>query len=120
MGKRCRRYRGALIGGAGPRFRGTPQLFTGEGYLHLSDSTMAMIAAMAAKGTLSGMPVTKARQEILGRLVLDGRRAAKALPPGRQDQLLEELAAFGNRCRIRKKGKEKSWNWESCLETPEP
>lgn len=106
MSKRCRRYQGSLIGGAGPRFMGTPHLFTGEGYLHLNASTMAMIATVAAQSRKAGTSVTKARQEILRTIVLDGGRAAKSLPPRRQDRLLEELAAFGRWCRTRTSRKE--------------
>jgi len=102
MSRRCRRYRGVLIGGAGPRFIGTPHLFTGEGYVPLSARIMAMIAAMAAQSKTSNASREKVRQEMLRTLVLDGGRAAKALPPRRQDQLLEELAAFGRPCRSQK------------------
>jgi len=85
---------------------GTPHLFTGEGYLQLSGRTVAVIATMAAQTKRSNASREKARQEILRTLVLEGGRTAKALPPRRQDQLLEELAAFGSRCRTRTSRKE--------------
>ena len=108
MSRRCRRYRGVLIGGAGPRFMGTPHLFTAEGYLQLSASTMAMIAAMVAQSKPADASREKVRREMLRTLVLDGGKAAKALPPYRQDQLLEELAAFGRQCRTRTRRKEEA------------
>lgn len=80
MSKGYRGYRAVSVGRAGRRFTGTPHVSAGEGRLPLRASTMAIIAAMAAKTKSPNASPEKAWQEIPAKLVLDGCAPATSGP----------------------------------------